>query len=279
MQRILVPTDFSPTAEKAFRFALDIATKAKGTVILYHVYTPEESTFIDTEQKSKQYNTQTETNLVKRLQRLKKKVTAHTADVPVSTIVGRSPVIDNILGFAEHNHIDLIVMGTQGASGLKKIIIGSVAARIVEKTDIPVLLVPEKFEWIEPKRIVFITNYLQTDRQALSGVLALAKLYEAALTIVHLVDVFAKEENEKIDFDNYAHAMHRELNEFNLKFKLLKTSSVTETMENLYKEIPYDMLAMVRRKKSFLKKFFLKSFTQNMAYVTNQPLLVVPEEE
>ena len=279
MQRILVPTDFSPTAEKAFRFALDIATKAKGTVILYHVYTPEESTFIDTEQKSKQYNTQTETNLVKRLQRLKKKVTADTHDVPVSTIVGRSPLIDNILSFAEDNHIDLIVMGTQGASGLKKIIIGSVAARIVEKTDIPVLLVPEKFEWIEPKRIVFITNYLQTDRQALSGVLALAKLYEAALTIVHLVDVFAKEENEKIDFDNYAHAMHRELNEFNLKFKLLKTSSVTETMENLYKEIPYDMLAMVRRKKSFLKKFFVKSFTQHIAYVTNQPLLVVPEKE
>ena len=279
MQRILVPTDFSPTAEKAFRFALNIATKAKGTVILYHVYTPVESPFIDTGQKSKQYNTQTETNLVKRLQRLKKKVTAHTADVPVSTIVGRSPVIDNILGFAEHNHIDLIVMGTQGASGLKKMIIGSVAARIVEKTDIPVLLVPEKFEWTEPERIVFITNYLQTDRQALSVVLALAKLYGAALTVVHLVDVFAKEEKEKIDFDNYAHAMHRELNEFNLKFKLLKTSSVTETMENLYKEIPYDIVAMVRRKKSFLKKFFLKSFTQNMAYVTNQPLLVVPEEE
>ena len=279
MQRILVPTDFSPTAEKAFRFALDMATKAKGIVILYHVYTPVESPFIDTGQKSKQYNTQTETNLVKRLQRLKKKVTAHTADVPVSTIVGRSPVIDNILGFAEHNHIDLIVMGTQGASGLKKIIIGSVAARIVEKTDIPVLLVPEKFEWTEPERIVFITNYLQTDRQALSVVLALAKLYGAALTVVHLVDVFAKEEKEKIDFDNYAHAMHRELNQFNLRFKLLKTSSVTETMENLYKEIPYDIVAMVRRKKSFLKKFFVKSFTQNMAYVTNQPLLVVPEEE
>ena len=279
MQRILVPTDFSPTAEKAFRFALNIATKAKGTVILYHVYTPVESPFIDTGQKSKQYNTQTETNLVKRLQRLKKKVTAHTADVPVSTIVGRSPVIDNILGFAEHNHIDLIVMGTQGASGLKKMIIGSVAARIVEKTDIPVLLVPEKFEWTEPERVVFITNYLQTDRQALSVVLALAKLYGAALTVVHLVDVFAKEEKEKIDFDNYAHAMHRELNQFNLRFKLLKTSSVTETMENLYKEIPYDIVAMVRRKKSFLKKFFLKSFTQNMAYVTNQPLLVVPEEE
>ena len=278
MKRILVPTDFSPTAEKAFRFALDIATKAKGTVILYHVYTPVESPFIDTGQKSKQYNTQTETNLVKRLQRLKKKVTADTADVPVSTVLGRTPIIDNILGFAADNQIDLIVMGTQGGNGLKKAIVGSVAASIVEKTDIPVLLVPEKFEWTEPERVVFITNYLQTDRQALSVVLALAKLYGAAVTVVHLVDVFAKEEKEKIDFDTYAYALHRELNEFNLKFKLLKTASVTETMENLYKETSYDMLAMVRRKKSFLEKFFIKSFTQNMAYVTNHPLLVVPEE-
>lgn len=280
MKRILVPTDFSPTAEKAFLFALDIATKAKGTVILYHVYKPEESSFIDTEQKREQYNTQTETNLVKRLQRLKKKVTANTTDVPVSTVLGRTPIIDNILGFAEDNKINLIVMGTQGASGLKKVVIGSVAARIIENSDIPVLLVPEKFEWKEPEQIVFATNYQKTDKQVLSMILSMAKLYSAMVTVVHLYNVYAmEEEKEKTDFDAYAYALQREFNEFNLKFQLLKTSAVTETMENLYKEVPYDMVVMVRRKKTFMERFFLNNFTKNMAYVTNRPLLVVPEEE
>ena len=279
IKRILVPVDFSPAAEKAFRYAMDIALKAKGTVILYHVYKPGATNFKDTVQKRKQPDTQTEINLVKRLQRLKKKVTGDKADVPVSTIAGQSPLIDTILGFAVDNRIDLVVMGTEGASGLKKRIIGSVAARIIEKTAIPVLLVPKKFKWLEPKQFVFAANYLQTDRQALSFVLALARLYGAAVTVVHLVDVFAKEEKEKTDFNIYTSTLQKEFNEFNLEFKLMKTSSVTETMETLYKEISYDMLAMLRRKKTFMDRFIQKSFTKNMAYVTRHPLLVVPEKE
>ena len=281
MKRILVPTDFSPTAERALRFALDIASKSKGTVILYHVYTPVENTSIDMEKTRKQENTQIETNLVKRLQRFKKKVMANGMDVPVSTVVGRSPIINNILGFAEDNHIDLIVMGTQGASGLKKIIVGSVAARIIEKSDIPVLLVPEKFKWKEPEQIVFATNYQKTDKQALSLVLALAKYYNATVTVTHLINAYniPEAEKEQTDFDTYAYTVQREFNNSKLKFQLVKATSVTETMENLYKEVPYDMVVMVRRKKTFMERYSMESFTKNMAYITNHPLLIVPEGE
>lgn len=282
MKRILVPTDFSPTAEKAFRFALDIAIKAKGTIILYHTYIPVESTFIGTEKTRKQYNTQSEANIVKRLQRLKKKVMEDTTEVSVSTIVGRSPLIDNILGFAEHNHVDLIVMGTQGASGLKKTIIGSVAARVIEKSDLPVLLVPAKYELEEPGQIVFATNYQKTDKQALTLVNALAKLYNARITVLHFLSVYETEsekEKERNDFDTYAFSLQRMFNESKIKFHLLETSSVIETMEMLDKKFPYDLLAMVRRKKTFLEKFFIKSFTRNMAYITTKPLLIVPEEK
>ncbi len=282
MKQILVPTDFSPTSEKAFRFALDIATKAKGTVILYHTYIPVESTFIGTEKTRKQYNSQNEANIVKRLQRLRKKVLGDSTDVSVSTITGRSPLIDNILGFAEHNHIDLIVMGTQGASGLKKTIIGSVAARVVEKSDLSVLMVPAKYELEEPRQIVFATNYQKTDKQALTLVDAMAKLYNADTTVLHFLSVNnteSEKEKERADFNIYAYHLQREFNESNMKFHLLETSSVIETMETLDRKFPYDIMAMVRRKKSFLEKYLIKSFTQNMAYITTKPLLVVPEEE
>jgi nucleotide-binding universal stress UspA family protein len=282
MKRILVPTDFSPTAEKAFRFAVDIAAKAKGTIILYHTYIPVESTFIGTEKTRKQYNTQAEANIVKRLQRLKKKVTGDATDVAVSTIVGRSPLIDNILGFAEHNHIDLIVMGTQGASGLKKTIIGSVAARVLENSDLPVLLVPSKYEFADMRQIVFATNYQKSDKQALTLVAALAKLYNANITVLHFLSVYNNEsekEKERNDFNTYAFALQRSFNDSKMKFHLLETASIIETMETLDKIFPYDIMAMVRRKKTFLEKFFIKSFTQNMAYITTKPLLIVPEEE
>jgi nucleotide-binding universal stress UspA family protein len=279
MKRILVPTDFSATAERAFRFAADIASKTGGSITLYHVYTPEEIPFADTEEKRKEYNKQLEATQLKRLQRLKKKVMADGKEVIVTTTVGRAPIIGDVLKYTKHNQIDLIVMGTQGASGLKKIIVGSVATHIIEKSDIPVLLVPEKFEWKDPEHIVFATDYRKTDTRALSLTIAMAKIYHAAVTIVHLLNPYSQLiDKPQPDFNDYAYALQRTFNDYDLKFKELKTTTITDTMENLQKEIPFDMLVMVRRKKFFLEKFFTKNFTRNMACITTHPLLVVPEE-
>lgn len=279
MKRILVPTDFSPTAEKAFRFALDLAERIRGTVILYHTYVPLEGTFVGTEKTRKLYNTQSETNIVKRLQRLKKKVMGDAGNVPVSTIVGRSPLIDNILGFAEHNQIDLIVMGTQGATGLKKTIIGSVTARVIEEADLPVLVVPEKYELEEPSQFVFVSDYLPADKQALTFADTMAKSYNAEITVLHLISAYEtdlEKAKEKSDFDTYAFSLQREFNESKIRFHLLEIPSITETMETLDKKFPYDLMIMVRRNKTFLEKFFINSFTQNMTYITKKPLLIMP---
>jgi nucleotide-binding universal stress UspA family protein len=282
MKRILVPTDFSPTAERAFRLALDISERSRGTIILYHAYKPEDSEFLSTAENREQYNKQTETNLVKRLHRLKKKVTENAAGIPVSAVLGRTPVVDNILGFAEHNNIDLIVMGTQGAGGLRKTVIGSVASRVADNAGIPVLLVPEKYEWKDPERIVFASNYENSDKQALSFLLELAKLYNTGVTLIHLISAYLnaeEKEKEKSTFDTYAYTLQREFNKFKLKFKMQETGSVVETMENLDKTIPYDIVAMVRRNRGFYEKFFLGSFTKNMAYITRHLLLIIPEPD
>lgn len=58
MKRLLVPTDFSPTAEKACFFALDIAKEANAVLILYHSFSPLENPFIDTEEIREQFNVQ-----------------------------------------------------------------------------------------------------------------------------------------------------------------------------------------------------------------------------
>src|SRR5688572_16656638 len=99
MQRILVPTDFSATATKAFRFALDIASKSGGVIYLYHVYAPLENTFIDTELKRKEYNEKVQVDLSDRLKTLNKSETANMS-VTVTTVLGRTPIIDSILSFA-----------------------------------------------------------------------------------------------------------------------------------------------------------------------------------
>jgi nucleotide-binding universal stress UspA family protein len=279
MKKILVPSDFSPTAEKAFRFAVNHASKSNGTVILYHVCTPVESTFLDTDEKRRLYNEAIEKNELKRLQRLKKKVAGDYCATPIETSVGRAPITDNILGFAEQNDIDLIVMGTQGATGLKKVIIGSQASRIAEECKVPVLLIPEKFEWKEPEKIVFATNYNSSDIKAINLSIELAKAYNSRLIVVHLfrpTAINALEDKEMVTFKTVAKHLQKSISDFPIRFEPIRTPEVDETLENLHREISYDLLVMVRRNKGFLQKLFLKSFTKALCSVTKLPLLIVP---
>ena len=174
MKRLLVPTDFSPNAECALRVAVDIAARDGATIILYHIYMPVESTFIDDKERRNAHNIEQETIALKRLQRLRKKVLKNNQDVNISCLLGRTPLVNNILGFAEHNHIDMIVMGTRGATGIKKILVGSVAATIAKKTDIPLLLVPEEFSPKTLSKIVFATDFHPYDEEALSFTVSFA---------------------------------------------------------------------------------------------------------
>ncbi|HET7118827.1 MAG TPA: universal stress protein [Hanamia sp.] len=186
--------------------------------------------------------------------------------------------ISNILKYSEKHNIDLIVMGTQGASGLKKITIGSNASKVMEKSNIPVLLIPEKFQWKLPENIVFTTAFKRTDRNALSFAFEFIRLYGALVTFVNLEKPNEQNYSEEGEnFETYAFSLQREYSGSKIQFRRLKTKSIANTMETLHDEIPYDMLIMARGKLSFLDRFFQKSFTKEMACITTQPLLVIPQ--
>ncbi|HJY21376.1 MAG TPA: universal stress protein, partial [Hanamia sp.] len=138
---------------------------------------------------------------------------------------------------------------------------------------------PEKFEMAPLEKIVFTTTFQSTDRKALPLVFEIAALYDAVVTFVNLSDPHHQfDTTEEDNFDTYAYSLQREFDDSRIQFKQLKTTSIVKTMENLHEEVSYDLLVMARRKKGFLNRFFQKSFTKKMAYITKQPLLVIPEE-
>ena len=90
-------------------------------------------------------------------------------------------------------------MGTQGASGLRKTIIGSVASKVADHADIPVLLVPEKYELKQLTQIVYASNYVSSEKQALSKVLALADLFKTKVTVIHLISAYLSPDAKKTE--------------------------------------------------------------------------------
>lgn len=279
MKRILVPVDFSPTSKKALNFAAGLALKTEGNITLYHLITPETTNSVGIYHDVRAVNEQKELSSLKRLQRLSKKGMTGYPGIFISSVVDRKPVVRNILKFAEDNYIDLIVMGTQGASGLQKVTVGSVAAKVLSKSDIPVLLVPEKYTSAPVKDIVFTTNFDAADRQAFPFLFQLAGYYDALVTFVNVMNPYQnnKEEIDK-NIENYGYVLQREYNDAKMQFRQLKTTSVTDTLESLHKEIPYDLLVMARRKLGWSSRVFKQSFTRKMAHITTLPLLIVPKK-
>lgn len=281
MKRILVPTDFSPTAERAFRFAKMLAEKSEATIILYHVYTPVKNAFVEVGTDKDEYNRQTEKGLLTKLDRLKKKVIAD-ADISVSTVIGYAPVVDNILGFAEQNFIDLIIMGTQGATGIKKVIVGSVAAKVLNETEIPLILIPEKYELKYPETILYATHIFDYNPEIFSMLSRLAGFFDAELKIVHLYSessgVGSFEETSE-EFEKFKGKVLCNVEYAKTECRLIRTNDVLKELETLHNIIPYDIMVMVKRQKATLDKLLFKSFTREMAYATEYPLLIIQEEK
>jgi nucleotide-binding universal stress UspA family protein len=123
MRQILCATDLSPCSEEAQHVARDYAWQLGARLHLLHVLW-----------------TTADPAPAPRLQALAAELGAH---VPVVTAIESGiPVADRIIDYASHHAIDLIVLGTHGRTGFSRVLIGSVAERVVRTASCPVLTVP-----------------------------------------------------------------------------------------------------------------------------------------
>ena len=185
MKKILVPCDFSKPSVNAFRFALDLVLRTKGSIELLHVI--ELPVLYDTtlmpalnfeEALLKELEAKANTLFVK----MKEKY--NTGGVKVTWTVEYGGVCKTILDHIHANSIDTVVMGSHGASGLREYFIGSNAERIVRRSPVPVLIVKEYFKG-DLKNIVFPNNLdLEDQDELLQKVKSIQNYFGAQLHIV-----------------------------------------------------------------------------------------------
>lgn len=138
---VLLPTDGSPTALAAGRFAVDIARAEHDTVLVLGV--AERAMFGQMEDEGitaaiHSFMTDVVAGEAARIR---------AAGIDASELVTDARSIhEEILRVAAERGVDVIVMGTHGQTGLARAVIGSVADRVVRHSTVPVVLVPQKAE-------------------------------------------------------------------------------------------------------------------------------------
>ena len=188
MKKILIPCDFSEQAINAFRVALDIAKESNGIVHLLNVVelpVMHDTTLMPVLSFEEALLTELKEKASKQFEKINKKYNKDS-EVKVRTVVQFGGISYVILNYIEENEIDVVVMGTKGASGLREIIIGSNAEKIVRNSPVPVLVIKKFVKVSSIKNIVF-PNTLQQDQEDLTmKVKALQNFFKAKLHIVFI---------------------------------------------------------------------------------------------
>jgi nucleotide-binding universal stress UspA family protein len=144
-QRILVPIDGSPTAQRAFDYALTIARESRAELIpLYVVDIPPVAYEAPGFDPSIVRDALLETGEKLKADALAAMKAHHVKGEPrvVETDRGGFDIADRILEEARLAHCDLVVMGTHGRRGVRRLVLGSVAERFTRMSCCPVLLIP-----------------------------------------------------------------------------------------------------------------------------------------
>ena len=277
MQKVLVPTDFSTNALKAITYDSKIAQKSGTHIYLLHVIEPTINLV------SMQADSSSEEVVKERSELLvisQKTLTGIFPDVKVIKHLSGGAPIASILNYAEKEEIDLIVMGTTGASGLKEFFMGSIAAGVIGKTKIPVLTVPVSYEMEEPDAILFATNQFEKNKNILDKIVAISKLFFAAIHIVVFKNI---DDDEVVDYiyneeqlNDYLRFLKETFPGVGFKGEVLEGKDFEIAIDRYSNKNEVDVIAMVTYPKSFFEKVLRKSVTKKMAFHSTIPILAIP---
>ena len=279
MKHILVPTDFSECASTAIDFAVQSAKVMGADITLLNVFEVDVNLYTEYMGVNKQFNDSLLDIARQKLRQLKSSI-EEAEGVKVHTQLIRGPLKDSILLSAADWHIDLIVMGTLGASGLKEKLWGSNTASIIESTPLPLMVVPTEYQWKHPRKILLASNHFEKKPAVLDAVFQLGQMFHADIEVA----VFTDEDDDKaITFieqtrstPQYEKALKEMYHVENLKATHLYGKMLEDTLQEYIVQNDFDVLAMITYHRNFWDQVFHPSVTKRMSYHTSVPLLVLP---
>jgi nucleotide-binding universal stress UspA family protein len=182
-------------------------------------------------------------------------------------------VVDDILEAIEERHIDLVISGTQGATGLKRVFFGSNTASLISKSPVSVLAIPAKAKYHPLTEIIYSTDLMNVD-QELDRIKSLSKKFHLNFSVLNFISG-GLEFPEETDIIRAIKAQKINVIQRKLPFEQplnLKLKKFMKTRKGA-------ILGMFKESKSFLSQFLFVSNTEDLVYNLDFPLLVTRKQE
>ncbi len=278
MKRILIPTDFSENSWNAVQYALNLFTDRR-TIFLLHinpipVYSAAGSRLTSASSLLEESLVLENKRCMDRLMAKIKKIPIHSRHTYV-TLSETDYFVECIKRVVEELNLDLIVMGNKGASGLKKVSIGSNTGAVITKVKCPLLAIPENANYQQPTEIAFATDFhIGYDIKVLDTLIKMASVNDATLRVLHISrkgEVLTEEQQRNKDF------LHDYLNDIKHSFHFLTGSRLENAVQCFVESRDIDMVAMVAKNLNFFQRILFRPAVEEISYHTDIPFLVLHE--
>jgi nucleotide-binding universal stress UspA family protein len=275
---ILVPIDFSANSNNALRYAMQFAHYTKSKIVVFHSnYIPYAFPSPELKKIHEQSEGRKQLMLEYSVDNICKKFKIKKPTNITYLIRRETAVIKNILSAAEDSKAGLIVMGTHGASNIKKVLMGSNTSGVIEKSSIPVLAIPNRHRFKKIETIVYASDLTDLTNE-IKKLIPIAKSFESNIEILYLdywkkgIDALkTKKINDVLERNTF-----KEIKFVHKKATLKK--SMAEYLADYTKKRKSAILVMYPEHQNFFEKLLLGSITEKLSFNLKNPLLSIRKE-
>jgi nucleotide-binding universal stress UspA family protein len=271
MKKILIPTDFSKYANEAIEVGAQIAKNTNSEIVLIHML--ELPTHLnDAISNAKSIP---EIMLFKRkADETLKNIKNHPSltGIKVTEVVRLDSVTKGIQNYIKQNNdFDLIIMGSNGSTGINEIFIGSNTEKVVRQSEIPVLVIKNETKSFNATNIIFASDFSEEIKKPFKKVIEFAKLFGSKLNLVMICTP------NSFKSTSTAHKIVTEfISEFDMpeySFEIYNESNIEKGIINYSNEKNGDIIAFCTHGRTALNHFFTGSISEDLVNHAPKPVL------
>ena len=248
----------------AVKFALKVFGKRNPEIMLINAVSSHQAGAVMTLSLSEELMHESE----ERMKELRDMLLKEHPGINLQTVVKAGPLAAVLVNFAEEYKPDLVVMGTNGVTGLYERMVGSNTREVMNVLTFPLIVVPVDCMVEKLDTMLLALDMQHDDERIVQRCANLCRKLDWALHIVHFID--ENEEVKNYDFDT---EMFK-----GVKFSLDQVKSTSGDIEanilKFAKRDAVDLIAIVPHHKTFLKSLFHRSTSENLLQITDIPVLI-----
>ena len=270
MKRILVPTDFSKHAEYALRVAAQIAKKNNSEIYLLHMLElPHQGNDAISAGSAIPQIMYFKDMAIHKLETLME--ADFLEGINVSEIIQFEKAFDGIMEISKKNNVDLIVMGSHGASGYEEMFIGSNAEKVVRSSEVPVLVIKNETEEFKANKLVFASDFSDEIKKPFAKLVEFATIFNSHLDLVMIntpnsfkstavAEKIMTDFLEGTNFTNYSTHIYNDVN-------------VEKGILNYSSSVNADIIGMCTHGRTGFSHFFNGSISEDLVNHTVRPVI------